>query len=177
MIEKNENNLLKIYKYGDDVLKLKAQDVREIDGNTVELIKMMAYTLYNTRNAVGLAAPQVGESLRISVIDLTQGQEEGGLIALINPEILEAEGKTTLEEGCLSFPGITVPINRSAKIFLSNYTLDGKEIRQEIDGFLARVIQHELDHLNGTLIIDRISTLKRQVLKKEIKRLQEEGTW
>jgi peptide deformylase len=177
MAEKKENKLLKIYKYGDDILKLRASDVREIDGKLVGLIEKMAHTLYYTRNAVGLAAPQVGESIRLSVIDISQGQQENGLIVLLNPEILEAEGKESLEEGCLSFPGISVPVNRSSRILLKNYNLEGKEVRQEIEGFMARVIQHELDHLDGTLIIDRVSSLKRQFLKKEIKRLQEDGEW
>lgn len=172
-----DNNLLKIYKYGDDVLRLKAKDIQNLDGSVVDFITRMAYTLQSTFNAIGLAAPQVGESIRASVIDLSMGEEENGLIILINPEILEAEGKDTLEEGCLSFPRITVPVNRSTKIFLKNHDINGKEIRQEIEGFLARVIQHEIDHLDGTLIIDRVSSLKRQFVKKEIKRLQKEGEW
>jgi peptide deformylase len=172
-----DKNLLKIYKYGDDVLGLKAKEIQNLDGSVVEFIQRMAYTLQRTFNAIGLAAPQVGESIRASVIDLSMGEEESGLVVLINPEILEAEGKDTLEEGCLSFPRISVPINRSTKIFLKNHTIHGKEIRQEIDGFLARVIQHEIDHLDGTLIIDRVSSLKRQFVKKEIKRLQKEGEW
>lgn len=177
MEKKNENNLMKIYKYGDDILRLKAQDVRNIDEKFVDLVHRMTETLYKTRNAVGLAAPQVGESLRLSVIDLSQGTEEGNLIVLINPEIIEADGKDSLEEGCLSFPGISATINRSTKILLQTVTMQGKEVRQEIDGFLARVVQHEIDHLNGITIIDRVSSLKRQLLKREIKTLQEEGEW
>ena len=172
-----DNNLLKIYKYGDDVLRLKAKEIQNLDGKVVDFIKRMAYTLQSTFNAIGLAAPQVGESIRASVIDLSMGEEENGLVVLINPEILEEEGKDTLEEGCLSFPRITVPVNRSTKIFLKNHDINGNEIRQEIEGFLARVIQHEIDHLDGALIIDRVSSLKRQFVKKEIKRLQKEGEW
>jgi peptide deformylase len=177
MANKNDNNILKVYKYGDDILRLKADEVRNVDDKLVDLIKKMAHTIYMMRNAIGLAAPQVGESLRLSVIDLSQGQRENEMILLINPEILEADGKDSLEEGCLSFPGISVPINRSTRILLKNHDLNGNEIRREIDGFLARVIQHEIDHLDGTLLIDRVSSLKRQFLKKEIKRLQEENTW
>ncbi len=172
-----DNNLLKIYKYGDDILKLKAREIQNLDGSVVDFIRQMAYTLHCTFNAIGLAAPQVGESIRASVIDLSMDEDEDGLVVLINPEILEAEGKDSLEEGCLSFPKISVPVNRSTKIFLKNHTIDGKEIRREIDGFLARVIQHEIDHLDGTLIIDRVSSLKRQFVKKEIRRLQKEGEW
>jgi len=177
MEKKNNNNILKIYKFGEEILKQRASELTEIDGKTVDLINAMFATMYKSRNAIGLAAPQVGESLRISVIDISQGQKEDDRIILLNPEILEAEGKDSLEEGCLSFPGISIPINRSTRILLKNITLDGKETRHEIEGYLARVIQHEIDHLDGTLIIDRISSLKRQFVKKEIKRLQEEGDW
>jgi peptide deformylase len=171
------NNLLKIYKYGDDILKLKAKEIENLDGKIAQLVDRMAYTMHNTYSAIGLAAPQVGESLRLSVIDLSMGEKKDDQILLINPEILEAEGNETGDEGCLSFPGISMTINRAAKIFLKTFDMNGKEIRKEIDGFLARVIQHEVDHLDGTLIIDRVSSLKRQFVKKEIKRLQKDGKW
>jgi peptide deformylase len=171
------NNLLKIYKYGDDILKLKAKEIENLDGKIAQLVDRMAYTMHNTYSAIGLAAPQVGESLRLSVIDLSMGEKKDDQILLINPEILEAEGNETGDEGCLSFPGISMTINRAAKIFLKTFDMNGKEIRKEIDGFLARVIQHEIDHMDGTLIIDRVSSLKRQFVKKEIKRLQKDGKW
>jgi len=171
------NNLLKIYKYGDDILKLKAKEVENLDGKIAQLVEQMSYTLHNTYSAIGLAAPQVGESLRLSVIDLSMGENKDGQILLINPEILETEGTETADEGCLSFPGLSMTINRAARIFLKTFDMNGKEIRKEIDGFLARVIQHEIDHLDGTLIIDRISSLKRQFVKKEIKRLQKDDKW
>jgi peptide deformylase len=176
--KKMENeNVLRIYKYGEDVLKLKAKEIENLDGKIADLINGMAQTLHTTYSAVGLAAPQVGESLRLSVIDLSMGEKTNDLIVLINPEIIESEGIETGDEGCLSLPGISLSINRAAKIFLKNFDMNGKEIRREIDGYLARVIQHELDHLDGTLIIDRISSLKRQFVKKEIKRLQKDGKW
>jgi peptide deformylase len=168
---------LKIYKYGEDVLKLKADKVENIDGKLIDLINRMALTMNNTYSAVGLAAPQVGESLRLSVIDLSMGEEEDQLVVLINPEILESEGKDTLDEGCLSFPGLSMPVARKTRILLKNIDLDGNEVRQEIDGFLARVIQHEMDHLDGTLIIDHVTSLKRQFIKKEIRRMQRDGEW
>ncbi len=172
-----EEKLLKIYKYGEEVLQMRAQEVQNLDGKIARLIRDMVFTIHSNRNAIGLAAPQVGESVRISVIDFSLGENDDHSIILINPEILEAAGKNTLEEGCLSFPGINVPINRSSRILLKNYDLNGKETHQEIDGFLARVIQHEIDHLDGTLIIDRISSLKRQFLKKEIRLMQRDGEW
>lgn len=171
------NNILKIYKYGDDILKLKAKEIENLDGKIAQLVDRMTQTMHQTYSAIGLAAPQVGESIRLSVIDLSMGENKDDQIVLINPEILELEGNETGDEGCLSFPGISVTINRAAKIFLKNFDINGNEIRQEIDGFLARVIQHEIDHLDGKLIIDRVSSLKRQFVKKEIKRLQKDGKW
>lgn len=177
MEKKKDTKLLKIYKYGDEILKQMAADVTNIDGQLMDFIENMVRTLYASRSAIGLAAPQVGKSLRITAIDLTQGQEEGQLIVLINPKIIEMEGKDTLEEGCLSFPGISVPVNRATRILLETVTPEGKEIRQEVEGYLARVMQHEIDHLDGTLIIDRVSSLRRQVMKREIRKLQDEGEW
>ena len=171
------DNILKIYKYGDDVLKLKAKEVENLDGKIAQLVDRMSQTMHQTYSAIGLAAPQVGKSLRLSVIDLSMGENKDDQILLINPEILEVEGSETGDEGCLSFPGISLTVNRGARIFLKNFDINGKEIRQEIDGFLARVIQHEIDHLDGTLIIDRVSSLKRQFVKKEIKRLKKDGKW
>jgi peptide deformylase len=172
-----EENKLKIYKYGDDILKLKADKITDINGKTVELIKQISDTLHNTYNAIGLAAPQVGESIRLSVIDLSQGENEDDMVLLINPEILEAEGKEAGDEGCLSFPGITLNVNRSTRIFLKTLDINGNEIKREIDGFMARVIQHEIDHLDGKLIIDHQTSLKKQFVKKEVKRLQKLGEW
>ena len=171
------NKILKIYKYGDDVLHLKAEEVENLDGKIAQLIDQMTHTLYKTYSAIGLAAPQVGESVRLSVIDLSMGENKDDLVLLINPEILETEGNESGDEGCLSFPGMTMTINRATKIFLKNYDINGKEIRKEIDGFMARVIQHEIDHLDGTLIIDRVSSLKRRFAKKDIKRRQKNGEW
>lgn len=177
MVEKQEEQLLKIYKYGDDVLRLKATDVKNINEEFIKLIGRMVQTMHSTRTAIGLAAPQVGESLRMSVIDLSMGENKDDLVLLINPEILEGDGSEVDDEGCLSFPGLTAPVKRNTRIFLKNVNLDGKEVKQEIDGFLARVIQHEIDHLNGVLIIDRLSSLKRQMLKKDIRRLKKNGEW
>jgi len=172
-----EENILKIYKYGDEILQVKAEEITNIDGKTVELVKQMIHTMHRTNNAIGLAAPQVGESVRLSVIDLSMGEHEDNLVLLINPEILEAEGKEMGEEGCLSFPTISLNVNRATRIFLKTIDINGNEIKREIDGFLARAIQHEMDHLDGKLIIDHASALKKQFVKKEIRRLQKVGEW
>jgi peptide deformylase len=172
-----EEKPLKIYKYGEDVLHLKAKNIDNIDGKTVELIRRMTYTMHHTYTAIGLAAPQVGESLQLSVIDLSMGKNEKDLVLLLNPEILETDGMENGEEGCLSFPGMTMKVNRPTRIFMKTLDIDGNEIKREVDGFLARVIQHEIDHLHGTLIIDHVSSLKRKFVKKDIKRRIRDGEW
>ncbi len=169
--------MLDIYKYGDDILNLKAKEVKNIDEQLIKLKQQMIDTIHNSYSAIGLAAPQVGKSIQFSVIDTSRGENKEDLLVLINPEILEAEGSEVDNEGCLSFPGINVPVKRNTRIFLESIDINGKEIKQEIEGYLARVIQHEIDHLGGVLIIDRLSSLKRQMLKKEIKRLKRNGDW
>ncbi len=172
-----EQNILEIYKYGDDVLKLKADNIENIDEAFIQLKDRMVATLHDTSNAIGLAAPQVGTLLQFSIIDLSQGEDPDELLLLINPEILEMEGSDVDEEGCLSFPRISIPVKRATKIYLKNLDINGKEHKVEVEGYMARVIQHEIDHLYGKLIIDHISPLKRQVLKKEIKRLKKNDEW
>ena len=117
------NNTLKIYKYGDDILKLKAKEVENLDGKIAQLVERMTRTMHKTYSAIGLAAPQVGESLRLSVIDLSMGENKDDQIVLINPEILEVEGNETGDEGCLSFPGISLTVNRAARIFLKTFDI------------------------------------------------------
>jgi len=169
--------LLEIYKYGEEVLKLKGETVKNINQDIADLIVKMKNTLHNTPNAIGLAAPQVGESLLLSVIDLSMGEKENEFMVLINPFIEEEEGKETDTEGCLSFPNISLDITRSKEILLKGIDLNGKEYKKEYSGFIARVIQHEVDHLKGILIADRVSPLKRRLMKKEIKRLKKNGEW
>jgi peptide deformylase len=172
-----DENVLKIYKYGDDVLKLKAKEVKNIDEAIIKLLYKMTVTMYSTNNGVGLAAPQVGESLQASVIDLSMGTKPEERIVLINPEIIESDGEETGEEGCLSLPGISIPVKRNTGLLLRYLDIAGKEQQREFQGFMARAIQHEIDHLQGILIIDRVSSLKRQIVKKEINRLKRDGKW
>ncbi len=168
---------MEIYKYGENVLKQKGHLVENIDQEIIDLIKKMKTTMYGTPNAIGLAAPQIGESLMLSVIDVSRGNEEDGFTILLNPFIEEKEGYETDTEGCLSFPNISLDIRRSTKIFLRGIDINGKDYKKEFSGFMARVIQHEIDHLNGILIADRVSPLKRQLMKKEIKKLKKNGAW
>ncbi len=167
---------LTIFKYGSDVLSVKAADVKHINEAVVELARRMTETMHRTPG-VGLAAPQVGESLKLATVDISIGENPEELLILINPVIVEADGGELDDEGCLSVPGYTLPIKRHNRLLLQFHTLEGKEVRQEFSGFKARVIQHEVDHLNGILILDRVSALKRNLIRREIKKLKKSGQW
>ena len=166
----------RIYKYGEDILKQEAKDIQNINQQIVDLSNSMRQAMYDFRG-IGLAAPQIGKSIKLATIDLSSGEDEKEFFVLINPYIIEAEGRDEMEEGCLSLPHISLNIQRNTKILLRAITLDGKEFEREYEGFIARVIQHEIDHLNGKLIIDRVSNLKRQLAKREIKKLKQNGEW
>jgi peptide deformylase len=153
-----------IYRYPDEVLKRVAEPVRTIDGKLVAFLDEMATTMY-AAPGVGLAAPQVGLSERAIVLDCDSPEERAehrgrGLLKLVNPEILAAEGSLVWEEGCLS---------------VVDFTAEEKEVRIEAEGLLAVALQHEIDHLEGKLFIDRISRLKRDLYKRKIKKVLREG--
>jgi peptide deformylase len=153
--------------YPDSILIKKATPVVSIDGKIKALIDKMAEVMYAYKG-VGLAAPQVGISGRIIIVDIGEG-----LRALINPEIVEGEGESILEEGCLSLPDIEVVVKRKQKILVRGLDAGSKEVNYEVSDFLGRVYQHEIDHLNGILIIHHISRLKRELLvKKMLKNLK-----
>jgi peptide deformylase len=166
----------KIFTYPDEVLRKKAQPVENIDAHISELLNDMTETMYNQKG-VGLAAPQVGVSLRVVVIDTTSGEQPDTLLHLINPVITAAEGEQTGEEGCLSIPGEYEPVRRYSKVTVSALNLAGEEIEFDAEGFLARAVQHELDHLEGVLFIDRIPPYKRDIVKKHIKRRIADGDY
>nr|WP_273333398.1 peptide deformylase [Dictyoglomus turgidum] len=140
---------MEIRKIGDPILKIKAKKVEKIDEKVKNLVRDMIETM-KFSNGVGLAAPQVGESLRIIVVDYEENP-----IAFINPEILEMDGEVLDYEGCLSVPGVEVPIKRAERIIFKAQDLQGRTKRYKAKGLLARVIQHEVDHLEGILILDR----------------------
>ncbi len=148
-------NLREIRLYPDPVLKEKAKAVLEWDSRIPRLIESMAEVMYD-RNGVGLAAPQIGVSLRVIVADVGEG-----LIAIVNPEIVGEEDEDAMEEGCLSVPGAGVDIRRAKSITAKGLDGEGKELALRTEGLLARVIQHEIDHLNGVLIIDRLPQEER----------------
>jgi peptide deformylase len=146
--------LLKIRKIGDPVLRSKTKKIDEVTKKTNELIDNMFDTMHE-EDGVGLAAPQVGILKKIAVVDI----REGNKVILINPEIIEEEGKAIMEEGCLSIPGETGDVIRSQKIKVRSLNREGKEIEFVAEEFEARAIQHEIDHLNGVLFVDKIVKL------------------
>jgi peptide deformylase len=169
----------KIFKYPEAVLKAPAQPVREIDGKLVAFLEDMVETMY-AAPGVGLAAPQVGLSERVIVLDCDSEDDRKenrgrGLLKLVNPEIIEAEGSIVWEEGCLSVVDFTAEVNRAARIVVKAFTPDQKEVRLEADGLFAVALQHEIDHLNGKLFIDRISRLKRDLYRRKVKKMQRDG--
>jgi peptide deformylase len=161
---------LRIYTYPDEVLRHKADPVDEVDQDIARLMDDMVETMY-VNNGIGLAAPQVGVSKRVIVVHVNIDEEEQHpLIVLANPEIVESDGVVEFEEGCLSLPGFTTMIKRAMNITVRGLGRDGNEVLMEASDLVAIALQHEIDHLEGTLIIDKASTIKRQFYKKKVKK-------
>lgn len=156
---------MEIKKYPDEVLKKKASPVDVIDADMRRLVDDMVETMY-AAPGVGLAAPQVGVSKRIVVIDISNDEEKHPLIVLVNPGIVEAEGLIDSEEGCLSVPKYTSVIKRAERVVVGGLDVNGNPVKIEGAGLLARALQHEIDHLDGILFVDRLSTIKREFFKK-----------
>ncbi|MBM3212156.1 peptide deformylase [Candidatus Poribacteria bacterium] len=163
----------KIMKYGSKVLREVAQPVESITDEIKQIVDNMLEVMYKS-DGVGLAAPQIGISKRIAVIDISPHEPSAKAIVLINPEILELEGQNEAEEGCLSVPDIRGIIKRSERIVVKALDLNGQEIRIEADGLLARAIQHELDHLNGKFFVDHLGRLKQQLIRKQLRKIESE---
>lgn len=167
--------LRKIIKYGDPVLTTSAERVQTIDQDILDLVRDMIETMHSAPG-VGLAAPQVRVSKRVITVDISVGENEADLIVLVNPEILGQEGEVILEEGCLSVPDVQERVARPARVVVRGLDLEGKEKVYQARDHLARVFCHEIDHLNGRLFIERLSPLKRALVKKKLKKLSETGT-
>lgn len=161
--------LLEIKKYPEKILKEEAAPVESINGNIQRLIDDMIETMHAV-SGVGLAANQVGISKRLCIIDVSAKEEKTPLIVLINPVIIEKGGVVEAEEGCLSIPGYTTTIKRAEMVYVRGINREGKHIEIDGTGLLSRVLQHEIDHLNGLLIIDRISPIKRGFFKKRYRK-------
>ena len=166
--------LLKIRKFPDDSLKAPAAPVKNINGNVEGLIDSMVQTMY-AAPGVGLAAPQVGESKRIIVLDTNHDDPGKHLLKLINPQVVEAEGSIVWEEGCLSVIDFTADVQRAKRVLVRAWTLEQKEIEIEAEELLAVALQHEIDHLDGKLFIDRISRIKRELYRRKLAKMIKEG--
>lgn len=153
------------------ILKQKAQPVAVVDDSTRALIKDLFESMY-AADGVGLAAPQIGELKNVIVLDTTPRQPEAKPLAMVNPEILSYEGKVEYKEGCLSIPGEAEDVDRAAVITVRFLDEQGVEHTMRCDGLLAIAVQHETDHLKGTVFVDHISSLKREVIRKRMKKLQ-----
>lgn len=168
--------ILRIRKYGDPVLETKADPVTEFDGELRQLAADMFETMYANKG-VGLAAPQVGVSRRLAVIDPSAGEQESEKLVLVNPEILVKEGTQIGEEGCLSIPGFREDVKRAWRVRVRAQDLDGNFFETEGEELLARAIQHEIDHLDGILFLQHLSLLKRDLIKRKIRKLVKAGEW
>ena len=165
---------LQLRYYGNPVLRKRAAPVQEITEAEIKLADDMFMTLYATGHGIGLAATQVGVLKRFLIVDIGDTEEEEFKpLLLFNPEILNVEGECVAEEGCLSIPDIRADVKRPEKIVAKAMNIKSEDIEFEADGLIARVLLHEIDHLNGTLFIDRISGLKRQLLRSELKKIQQ----
>ena len=166
-----------IVKYGDAVLETKAETVREFDTPELnQLVEDMFESMYAARG-VGLAAPQIGVAKRIAVIDCSNGEDPNSKIVLINPEIVKVEGAQTNEEGCLSVPGFREQVTRGKRVTVKAQNVKGEWFEMTGEDLLARAFLHETDHLNGTLYISHVSVLKRDLIKRKIRKLAKAGEW
>ena len=165
-----------ILRLGDSLLTEPARPVADISPAIESLIDDMIETMY-AAHGIGLAAPQVGESLRIFVIDLSLGKDPTALHIMINPEFVERDGMQLEEEGCLSVPGFTATVARPKRAVVTGLNRQGDTYTLEGTGLLARAIQHEMDHLNSCLFVDRLRGISRDLILRKIKKLSKAGKW
>jgi len=165
-----------IVKYGDPVLETPGEPVEKFDDELQALIADMFESMY-AANGVGLAAPQIGIGRRLAVIDVSNGKNPEAKIVCANPEITHTEGEQREEEGCLSLPGFRGHVLRPQYVTVRAQDASGKEFEIRGEGLLARAFCHEIDHLNGTLFIAHLSLLKRDLIKRKIRKLKKAGEW
>jgi peptide deformylase len=165
-----------IVLWGAEVLDQPSEPVTNITDADIKLVQDMIETMYKAPG-VGLAAPQIGVAKRIMVTDATSGEKKDHLFTILNPEIVVAEGEQYEEEGCLSIPGFSASVVRPKRVVLRGVDLDGKEITLEGSDLLARAFCHEIDHLDGKFFLDHISFIKRDMIKRRIKKLMRQGKW
>ncbi len=165
-----------VVKWPDPVLAKRGAEVTEFDAGLAKLVEEMFESMYAAQG-IGLAAPQIALSKRITVIDVSFGKDEAQKYALINPVVVSAEGKQVEEEGCLSLPEIREKVQRAEKVKVRAQNVKGEWFEVEGTELLARALLHEIDHLDGVLFIDRISRLKRELVLRKIKKMQKNGEW
>jgi peptide deformylase len=166
-----------IVKFGNPVLEREAENVGEFDTpELTQFIEDMFESMYAAKG-VGLAAPQIGFARKIAVIDVSNGENPQDKLVLINPKVIKSEGKQEGEEGCLSIPGFREQVKRGKRVTVHAQNLKGENFEMTGEDLLARALQHETDHLYGRLYITHISALKRDLLKRKIKKLQRAGDW
>jgi peptide deformylase len=168
--------ILKIVKYPEPVLSQPGEPVTEFNAELAKFVDDMFETMYASQG-IGLAAPQVGVSKRVTVIDLSQGKDPKQKLVLINPEITFRDGRQYEEEGCLSFPDIREKVVRAFKVSIRAQNLKGKWFEMDGEELLSRAFQHEIDHLDGMLFIFRMSGLKRDLNLRKIRKMQRDGEW
>jgi peptide deformylase len=161
-----------ILHYPDPRLRQKAMPVTQVTPELEKLIDDMAETMY-AAPGVGLAATQIGEAHRIFIVDIAAEDEPSNLMVFINPEIVTTDGTQTGSEGCLSFPGVTEDVKRAANVSVRAMDRSGKAFELEADGLLAVAVQHELDHLDGVLMIDRVGMLKKRIIQRKMQKRAE----
>jgi peptide deformylase len=166
-----------ILRYGDQLLHQAAADVVSFDDDELQrLIDDMIDTMY-AAPGVGLAATQVGVPRRVFVADVSAGRDRNGLVVMVNPAFVEREGMQLEEEGCLSLPGFNATVLRPARAVLKGFDRHGHELTIEAKGLLARAFQHEMDHLDGMVFVDRLRGIKRDVIVRKIQKLKRSGKW
>ena len=168
--------ILPIRLYPDPILLRPTVPVPQVDDEIRKLVQDMVETMTRAPG-IGLAANQVGVPLRLCVVDLNSGQEPGSLVVLINPEITEASGTQLGEEGCLSFPDITIDVTRARLATVESIDLEGKSVTLSAEGLLARAILHECEHLDGKTFLQNVSSLKRELVKRQIRKRIRSGDW
>jgi peptide deformylase len=168
--------ILPILKYGAPELRKESEPIDFFDGELEKIVKNLFDTMYGSPG-IGLAAAQVGISIRLATIDLSVGEDPGKRIILCNPEIISVEGDQKNDEGCLSVPDFSETVTRPLKMVVRGLNQNGEEIKFEAEGLLARCLSHEIDHMNGILFIDHLSPLKRTLIRNRIRKLAKAGEW
>jgi peptide deformylase len=165
-----------IVKYGDPILERPAATITKFDAELAELAEDMFATMYAAQG-IGLAAPQIGKSIRITVVDVTSGKNPEAKIVMVNPEIIHFEGEKREEEGCLSVPGFRGYVVRPQFVTIKAQDAKGESFEIRGEDLLARAFCHEIDHLNGVLFLQHLSMLKRDLIRRKIRKLKKQGEW